>query len=212
MDILIKTICRVCIFLILLATAAEAAQSDLARQMLKETNLARTQPRRYAGYLQNLRRQYSEKNSQMHGSPELALTSEGVAAIDEAIEYLTHQHSLPPLAWSQGLADAAADLVRDQGQTGEVGHIGTSGDTLERIERHGSWDKRISENIGYGPNTARRMVMELIIDDGVPERGHRKNIFTRSFSVAGAACGPHPVYQNMCAMTFAVRFKPHGKR
>lgn len=212
MSQLIHTICRTCILVVLLATAAGAAPDDSARQMLAETNLARTQPRRYAGYLQEMRRLYQGKGYRQPGSLEIVMTSEGVAAVDEAIGYLLKQAPLPALDWSQGLAEAAADLVRDQGQTGEVGHGGSSGDMRERIERHGVWTTRIAENIGYGPGTARLMVMELIIDDGVPGRGHRKNIFTRTFSVAGAACGPHPRYSNMCVMDLAGGFKSRGKR
>ncbi|HEY5513348.1 MAG TPA: CAP domain-containing protein [Geomonas sp.] len=215
MGTLIKTIGRTCcIFFFLLVTLATAAtQGEFAQQVLAETNLARTAPQRYAGYLRELRRQYRGKSYPMPGTDSLVMTSEGVTALDEAVRYLQKQAPLPPLAWSPGLAESAADLVSDQGQNGEVGHTGSrSGDTRERIERYGTWLSRIAENIGYGPSTPRLMVMQLIIDDGVPGRGHRKNIFTRSFKVAGATCGPHPQFRNMCAMEFAVGFRSGGGR
>jgi uncharacterized protein YkwD len=210
MDTLIQTIGRTCcIFFFLLVTMAAAAeQGGLAQQMMAETNLARTAPQRYAGYLRDLRRQYRGKNYLMPGTNSMVMTSEGVTALDEAVRYLQSQTPLAPLSWSQGLAESATDLVRDEGQSGEVGHTGNrSGDMRERIERHGTWQGRIAENIGYGPDTARLMVMQLIIDDGVPGRGHRKNIFTRTFKAAGAACGPHPQFRNMCAMEFAVGYR-----
>jgi uncharacterized protein YkwD len=47
--------------------------------------------------------------------------------------------------------------------------------------------------------------MNLIIDDGVTDRGHRKNIFSRAFGTAGAACGPHPRFGNVCVIDFAAR-------
>ena len=136
------------------------------------------------------------------------LSNEGVAALDEAIGFLSRQAPLPALGWSQGLAEAAADLARDEGQTGEVGHTGSrSGDMRQRIERHGEWAGRIAENVGYGPETARLMVMQLIIDDGVAGRGHRGNVYRRDFAVAGVACGAHPVYRVMCVTDFASGYR-----
>ena len=203
MKTLLKT---AAVFFFLLVTTA-GGQGTLGQQMLVETNLARTAPRRYAGYLQELRRQFLGKSYRMPGTADLVLTAEGVAALDEAVRFLKNQAPLPPLSWSPGLAESAAELVRDEGQSGETGHTGRqSGDPRQRIEHHGTWLTRIAENIGYGPDTARLMVMQLIIDDGVPDRGHRKNMFTPVFRVAGAACGPHPEYRHMCVMDFAAGF------
>jgi len=196
------------LYFLLLTTCAVAAPGGVAQQMLTETNLARTAPQRYAGYLLDLRRQYQGRSYLMPGTAAtFVMTTEGVSALDEAIRFLKKQKPLAPLTWSQGLAESAGELVRDEGGSGEIGHTGRqSGGVRQRIERQGTWLTRIAENIGYGPDTARLMTMQLIIDDGVPDRGHRKNIFTPDFRVAGAACGPHPSYQNMCVMDFAVGF------
>jgi uncharacterized protein YkwD len=206
MGILFKT---AAIYFFLLPTFASAAQGGFAQQMLAETNLARTAPQRYLGYLLDLRRQYQGKSYLMPGTmTTFVATSEGVAALDEAVRFLQKQKPLPALSWSPGLAASAGELVKDEGVSGEVGHTGRqSGGVRQRIERHGTWTTRIAENIGYGPDTARLMTMQLLIDDGVPDRGHRKNIFTSAFRLAGAECGPHPSYQNMCVMDFAVGFR-----
>ncbi|GFO58334.1 serine protease [Geomonas silvestris] len=208
-----KRLARLLLLVLMLFTATDAlaqsraAREEMARQMLAETNVARSSPQRYLGYLKELRGHFVGRGYLVPGAPALVLTTEGGAALDEAVRFLERQKPLPPLAWSPGLALGAADLVRDQGPSGEIGHTGNrSGDMRERIERYGTWQGRIAENIGYGPDTARQMVMQLIIDDGVPERGHRKNIFTSAFKVAGAACGAHAVYRTMCAMEFAVGF------
>ncbi len=183
-----------------------SAETDLAKQTVAEINLARGNPQTYAGFLREFRRQFQGNSYRMPGSDLLVETSEGVRAVDEAIRFLTRQTALPPLAWSKSLAAAAAELVEEEGISGAVGHVGrVCGNPRQRIERHVEWQGRIGENICYGPGEARLVVMELIIDDAVADRGHRKNIFSRAFGAAGAACGPHPRFGTICVIDFAAR-------
>ena len=193
--------------LYLLASAAVAHGASLDRQVLDEINRARTAPQTYVSHLKEFRRQFRGKLFQLPGSRNRVATSEGVAAVDEAIRVLSRQKPLPPLTWSKGLAAAARDLVAEQSESGTTGHEGTSGDMQERIERHGSWQRSIGENIGYGSDEARMVVMQLIIDDGVPDRGHRTNIYTKKYGTAGVACGTHPQFRQMCVIDFAGGFR-----
>jgi uncharacterized protein YkwD len=183
-----------------------SAETDLAKQTVAEINLARGNPQIYAGFLREFRREFQGNSYRMPGSDLLVETSEGIRAVDEAIRYLTRQPALPPLAWSTGLAAAASDLVEEEGMSGAVGHVGRlSGDPRKRIGRHVDLQGKIGENICYGPDEARLVVMDLIIDDAVANRGHRKNIFSRAFDASGAACGPHPRFGNFCVIDFAAR-------
>jgi hypothetical protein len=43
-------------------------------------------------------------------------------------------------------------------------------------------------------------VQDLLIDDGVPDRGHRRNIYEPSARFVGVACGLHPRYGGMCVI------------
>ena len=186
--------------------AQATGEADLARQVLAETNLARTAPQRYANYLREFRKSFVGKAYRVPGTFNMVMTAEGTAALDEALSYLARQRPVPALSWSQGLAEAAADLVREQTASGETGH-GEAGGIKGRIEGHGSWTSTIGENISYGPDTARMVVMGLIIDDAVADRGHRKNIFKGAFRKVGVACGPHPLYRTVCVMDLAGGFK-----
>lgn len=197
------------IIFVLLALAAPAAAHDynLGTQVLAEINLARTEPRTYAGFLREFRSQFRGKYYVQPGSATRIQTSEGVNAVDEAIKFLSRLKPLPPLTWSDGLAEAASELREEQGSSGATGHDGRQSHGMrERIERHGRWERQIAENIGYGPKGSRNMVMQLIIDDGVPNRGHRINTFSAAFKNAGVAFGSHPRFGSMCVVDFAGGF------
>ncbi len=202
----VKTLCL--LWILFTTTVVYGGDAKLAREVLAEVNAARTAPQAYAGFLRTFRRQFAGKSFRIPGSRTLVNTNEGVAAVDEAIRFLSSQRPLPPLSWSTGLAAAAADLVVEEGISGAVGHAGRrSGSPRVRIDRHGVWRGQIGECIFYGPGSARFVVMQLIIDDGVRDRGHRKSIFNRPFRLAGASCGSHPRFGGMCVIDFAAGFR-----
>ncbi|MBU5615322.1 CAP domain-containing protein [Geomonas azotofigens] len=201
-----KSLALCCLLLAATSGAALAEPADLGQQILAETNAARQSPQRYADYIRDFKKNFIGKGYRLPGSLNVVMTSEGKGGLDEAARFLSRQRPLPALSWSPGLAQAAADLVREQTASGETGH-GERGDMKKRIEKYGSWRSSLGENISYGPDTARQVVMGLIIDDGVADRGHRKNIFDRSFATMGAACGPHPLYRTICVMDLAGGFQ-----
>jgi uncharacterized protein YkwD len=180
----------------------------MAKEVLAEINLARQNPKRYADHLREFRKWFHGKSYRLPGTGARVDTREGGRAVDEAIRFLTRQRPLPPLYWEEGLREAADDLAMEEGLTGAVGHRGEStGGPRERIESHGEWRGTIGENIFYGPGDARQVVISLIVDDGVPDRGHRKNIFSPKFAKAGVACGPHPDFRTVCVIDFAGDFQ-----
>ena len=204
MNHLFLTIC----LLLVLAAPATALDKKFSAKVLSEINLARSQPHTYAQFLREFRDRFQGDFYLQPGIASPVQTSEGVKAVDEAITFLSRQKPLPPLAWSNGLAAAADELAEEQGRSGEIGHVGKRSQGMqERIERHGKWENHIAENIGYGPDDPRNMVMQLIISDGVTNRGHRTNTFSMALNTAGVSCGPHPDYDSMCVIDFAGGFR-----
>lgn len=181
--------------------------SPLENSVVREINMARTAPKDYASLLKQYRKYYDKKILRLPGKTPI-LTKEGVRAVDEAIRFLRSLQPLSPLISSKGMSSGAKDHVKDQGPSGSTQHKGSDGSQpSDRVNRYGTWEKSLGENISYGSDQARDIVMGLIIDDGVPGRGHRKNIFHSDFRVIGVACGPHPDYRSVCVMTFAGGYK-----
>jgi len=187
--------------------AGNVDYTALEQGIVKEVNLARTNPGAYASWLRGQRPYY--RGTQLRRPGEVAIrTKEGLAAVDEAIRWLEKQRPVGALDYSRGLSLAARDLVAPQGASGGFGHTGPDGSTpSERIERHGQWESVIGENVAYGQRTARDVVAAFIVDDGVPGRGHRKNLFNAAFHVMGVDCCPHSTYGTTCAITFAGGFR-----
>ena len=178
--------------------------SDTEREVLAEINLARASPKKYADYLAEHRRRFTDDFTYRNESGAMVRTQEGVKAVDEAIAFLKSAKAIKALRPSEGLSLAARDHVGDIGKSGITEHTGADKSTpKDRIERYGKWEKTMGENISFGMAIPRCIVMQLIIDDGIKERGHRANIFNPAFSLVGIACGPHSGFRNVCVTDFA---------
>ncbi|MBA3804645.1 MAG: CAP domain-containing protein [Acidobacteria bacterium] len=181
--------------------------SPVESEIISEMNLARTQPKAYAAFLEETKKYYSSNQLRYPGRP-VETTVEGLIAIEEAISFLRAQNPLPPLKVYKGMSLAAKDQARDLGTSGNTGHKGSDGSTPNvRVGRYGDWLNSIGENIVYQAATsARESVMGLIVDDGIPPRGHRKNIFDSTYNVAGIALGERSNLGTLCVITFAGGF------
>jgi len=188
--------------------AAKAAPDwrRLAREVAAETNQLRQDPGSYVPDLEALLPRFDGLVLARPGRPFLR-TEEGAPAVQEAIAALRAARPAQPLEWSAGLARAASDHVQDQGPVGGTEHEGTDGsDPARRMERYGQWRGAVAENIAYGENPAREVVLQLLIDDGVPARGHREALLDPEWGVSGVACGRHRDYGQMCVMDYAAGY------
>ena len=198
------------LFAALPAFAAEN-QDDAAsgRAVIREMNLARQNPALYATFVQELRSRMNGNVLVLPGKTRLR-TKEGTAAVDEAIRFLQNAQPLPALTLSRGMSRAAADHCADQADGG-FGHEGKDRSHAgQRIARYGSFSGSWGENISYGKSSARDVVLALIIDDGLPARKHRQNIFNPNYNYAGAAFGRHARFGTMCSMDFAGGYAERG--
>jgi uncharacterized protein YkwD len=174
---------------------------------MAEMNKARKNPQAYAQTLTDWRKRFRGRRARI--APHIFLeTKEGTGAVDEAIDFLKKTKPVPHLKSSSGLAAAARDQVAYQGRLGLIGHSGKNRSTpFERMNRHGRWLQAAGENISYGASSPAAVVRDLIVDDGVPDRSHRINMFRQDYRIAGVACGPHKTYRIMCVIAYAAAYQ-----
>jgi uncharacterized protein YkwD len=177
-------------------------------EILRALNQARRDPPGYVSKLEALLPRFQGRVLHRREREVPTQTSEGAAAVREAIRVLRSQQRVAALSQSGALSRAARDHVADQGPAGRTGHRGSDGSTTAaRASRYGEWHVSLSENIAYGQFTnGEEVITDLIVDDGVRDRGHRHNIFDATARVAGIACGPHRTYGSMCVIVQAGGF------
>jgi len=186
---------------------AAAQLTDLEAEIITEMNRARTDPAAYATHLENLLPFFDGDVLRVPGKPAIR-TREGARAVREAIAALRATPPMGALALARGLARAARDHAEDQGPRGGIGHTGSNGSTMaDRVSRYGAWDVAVSENIAYGSSTARDVVVDLLVDDGVAGRGHRRNILNPRSRHAGAGCARHTGYRIVCVIDYAAEYR-----
>jgi len=191
--------------------------TDAEKDIIREHNRLRVDPARYAeevikpiiGFYEGIL---------LKRPGEIAIrTHEGVGAAQECYQALKAARPAPALVPSKGITLAARDHAADQSRTGRTGHDGSDGSQMHtRIQRYGSGNT-YGENISYGryqKEIGKRIISQLLIDDGVPSRGHRVNILRESFFSVGVAINTHPNYGMICVLDYAGQFtdKPEVAR
>ncbi|HEY7637329.1 MAG TPA: CAP domain-containing protein [Gemmatimonadales bacterium] len=153
---------------------------SLAVSIIVELNQLRRDPPAYARYREALLPHFEGTLMHRPARPGLR-TEEGSPAVREAIRVLRRTPATGPLRRSPALSHAARDHVRDQGPIGALNHRGTDSSTpATRMSRYGKWSVTAGESIAVGINPARDGVIQLLVDDGVPNRGHRRALLDRT--------------------------------
>ena len=180
--------------------------AKMSEEVFGFINKARQEPGWAADELSKIRKFYKDKE---YRNPALGfhlLTDEGVAAVDDAIAFLRNDvFPQKVLARSAALEKAAQQLAEHLGPKGLTAHATPDFSMETRVKAQINETGAIAENVSFGWADAKEVVLQLIIDDGVKTRGHRRNIYESNFDKVGVAAGPHQTYQHCCVIDF------HGK-
>lgn len=114
---------------------------------------------------------------------------------------LAKVEGLTALIPREDLTAVALGHAEKSGRSGHVGHkdMKKRFAHLERNPYYG-W----AENCSYGYQEALSIVITLLIDDGIKDLGHRKNILNERYNSAGVAIRPHKKYRVNCVIDFGI--------
>lgn len=181
--------------------------SPFERELFGEINTLRTNPKLYATYLDDYKKLFKDNRLYLPNRLPL-ITMEGLKPVDEALSLLRSMAPLPAYASSEGMSKAAKERLDDMIKSGVIGHRGSDGSTPNsRLDKFGRWDKTVGEAIAYDVGTAREVILSLLVDDGVGNRGHRKNLLSTDFTVIGLASGESMKPHSSCIIDFAGAYK-----
>jgi uncharacterized protein YkwD len=174
------------------------AKNDFSRfkqEIINEHNKIRRNPKSYIPILEKQLKWFNGTVLERPDSDCGIQTSEGAHAYKEAINFLKTQKPISELIFDDEIAKASQDHADDIGYTGSVDHIGADGGTNDdRLRKYIEWDITIAENIDFGALSGEDVVVSLLVDDGVEDRGHRENMFNTKIKYFGVGVATHREY------------------
>ncbi|VEP11314.1 putative membrane protein [Hyella patelloides LEGE 07179] len=154
--------------------------NSLEIAIISELNRVRTNPQGYADWLDSQKQYYQGMFLKLPGEQPIR-TNRGLRSLEEAIIFLRQQNELSALSPSTELTSTAQEQIAAITSNQKVNN---------------------RNNLVYGKVTPEAIVMQLVVDDGFPDRRHRRAIFSQSLQDTGIACSEIPIYNNVCAIAF----------
>ncbi len=175
---------------------------EIKAQVIVEHNKVRKDPKSYIPILEEQIKYFKENVLARPGEVPVQ-TNEGKDAFTEAIEFLKNQAPVSELTEDANLSKACNDHCSDIGPKGIVSHDSSDGKNVsDRIEVYTEWDAACGENLDFGSKNAVDIMVNLIVDDGVEKRSHRRHIFNDKFCFVGVAIGDHKEYEVVCVIDY----------
>ncbi|HET6244163.1 MAG: CAP domain-containing protein [Bacteroidetes bacterium] len=103
---------------------------------------------------------------------------------------LENSPSLSPLIPQKDLSGIARQHAEKSGKTGRTGHFDFKERTKDVMKKYNG----IGENCNYGTANGLLIVILLLIDEGVENLGHRKNMLNSDYQYTGVSIERHKKY------------------
>jgi len=175
--------------------------NTLKTEIFNEHNKIRKNPKSYIPILEKHLTYFKDDVMYKPNDPVGIMTQEGSKAFKECINFLKSCAPVKELQMNSSLSKSAQDHASDIGPKGLTDHIGSDGsEPGDRIERYLQWDVTIAENLDFGGKTGEEVIVSLIVDDGVKNRGHRSNVFKNDVKYIGIGLSQHKSDYEVCSV------------
>ena len=144
------------------------------QRMKKYSNYAQLKVNRYDAYYRGLEQDLRKAKNL------------GILYPDETLTYIADQHG------------------KDMHKHNISGHVSYDGRTMvDRIQKYYK-NRGMAENLAFGFSNGLDNVCLLLLDTGIPDVGHRKNILntTLGLNLVGVSIQPHPHYKYSATIDF----------
>ena len=149
----------------------------IEREMIREINFVRKYPKVYATIVAK----YLKEKSALY-----EISKEEVITGNELIAELEKSPSLNVLQPKECLYNAARSHGMYQKRVKKIGHAGLNNLYVKgRLEISCGQSNHCGENLVGGGETVRSSLITLLIDDGISDRGHRRNILNSDWKYVG---------------------------
>ena len=144
------------------------------KRMKRYSNYAQLKVNRYDAYYRGLEQDLRKAKNL------------GILYPDETLTYISDQHG------------------KDMNKHNISGHVSSDGRTMvDRIQKYYK-NRGMAENLAFGFSSGLDNVCLLLLDTGIPDVGHRKNILNTSLglNLVGVSIQPHPHYKYSATIDF----------
>lgn len=185
-------------------------------QIIEEINRIRLNPKIYARKLLNFTQYIQDNILRLPQCKNGIVTNEGAVAFQNAATYLNTLPKLKPLIMDDTLSAAAGTLAEEITYYKDLVSI----DKINRkqiIGEYGKFEGDYGQSIDFGSQSPELVVMNLIVDDGDPQRRNRLMLFNDKFTKIGCASCHHNTFRTCTVLLFATKFirsitAPKGKK
>lgn len=170
------------------------------KAMIEEINLMRSNPKGYIPYIEAYVEEFKKAGW------DALTTQDEVNTAKEVIAELKKLEPLSTLRPHQGLYDVATLHGKDLKQMGKIQHKGSDGSMPYNRVVNATELSDGNENIVGGATFVRESVITLLVDSGIPGRGHRKTLLEPKWDyVACYRIGQVGMFPNTWLQVFGAR-------